>query len=165
VVPAIRREVQSVEKDLALVGINTASEEMSNRYLSSEHSLATLLSFFSLLALMLASIGLYGTMSYGVARRTKEIGIRIALGAENRDMVWMVLRETLSVFAIGVAIGLPAAAAGSRLISSMLFGVRSSDPVTIFVAVLVMLVISVAAGYLPARRATKVDPMIALRYE
>ena len=165
VVPAIRHEVQSVEKDLALLGIKTAAEEMGVRYLSSERSLATLLSFFSSLALVLASIGLYGTMSYAVQRRTKEIGIRIALGAEKSDMLWMVLRETLSLFAIGVAIGIPAAMLGSRLISSLLFGVKATDPVTILVAALLMLGIAFAAGYLPARSATKVDPMVALRYE
>jgi ABC-type antimicrobial peptide transport system permease subunit len=165
VVPAIRREVQAVEKDLALLGIKTAAEEMGARYLSSERSLATLLSFFSSLALVLASIGLYGTMSYSVQRRTKEIGIRIALGAEKSDILRMVLRETLSLFVIGVAIGIPAAMLGSRLISSMLFGVKPADPVTILAAVLLMLTIAFAAGYLPARSATKFDPMIALRYE
>jgi ABC-type antimicrobial peptide transport system permease subunit len=165
VVPLIRSEIQAVDQDLALLDIKTAAEEMEARYLSGEHSLAILLSFFTALALILASIGLYGTMSYSVERRTKEIGIRIALGAENRDMLWMVLRETLSLFAIGVAIGIPTAMAGSRLISSMLFGVSAADPVTILVAVSVMFAIAFAAGYLPARRATKVDPMVALRYE
>ncbi len=165
VIPLIRSGVQSVEKDLALLDIKTAAEEMEGRYLSGEHSLAILLSFASVLALVLASIGLYGTMAYAVDRRTKEIGIRIALGAENRDMLWLVLRETLSLFAIGVAIGIPTAMAGSRLISSMLFGVSAADPVTILVAVSVMFAIAFAAGYLPARRATKVDPMVALRYE
>lgn len=165
VAPAIRREVQSVERDLALLGIKTAAEEMGVRYLSAERSLATLLSFFSSLALVLASIGLYGTMTYTVQRRTKEIGIRIALGAEKGDMLWMVLRETLVLFAIGVAIGIPAAMLGSRLISSLLFGVTAADPVTSFVAVVLMLMIALVAGWLPARRAAQVDPMIALRYE
>jgi ABC-type antimicrobial peptide transport system permease subunit len=151
--------------DLALLGIKTEAQEMDERYLSGERSLATLLSFFGALALALASIGLYGTMSYAVERRTKEIGIRMALGAQRKDMLWMVLRETLSLLAIGVAIGIPIAIAAGRLISSMLFGVRITDPVTIAMAVAVMSVIASAAGFLPARGATKVDPMIALRYE
>ena len=165
VIPAVRKEVQSVEKDLALLGIKTEAEEIEQRYLSGERSLATLLSFFGALALALASIGLYGTMSYAVERRTKEIGIRTALGAQRNDMLWMVLRETLSLLAIGVAIGIPIAIAASRLISSMLFEVRATDLGTIAIAVLVMSAIASMAGYLPARRATKVDPMVALRYE
>lgn len=164
-IPAIRSSVQSVEKDLALLGIKTEAQEIEDRYLGSERALATLLTFFGVLAVALASIGLYGTMSYSVERRTKELGIRMALGAQRKDMISLVLRETMTLLVIGIAIGIPVAIAAGRLISSLLFGIGIADPVTIGIAALAMFVIALAAGYLPARRATKIDPMIALRYE
>ncbi|MGH9773511.1 MAG: ADOP family duplicated permease [Candidatus Acidiferrales bacterium] len=164
VIPAVRREVQSVEPNLPLVDIKTEAAEM-DEYLGDERSLATLLSFFGALALGLASIGLYGTMSYAVARRSKELGIRMVLGAQKRDMLWMVLREILSLVAIGVAIGIPVAFGAGRLLASMLFGVKTTDPETFSLCILVMFAIGILAGYLPARKATRVDPMIALRYE
>jgi ABC-type antimicrobial peptide transport system permease subunit len=115
--------------------------------------------------LMLASIGLYGLMSYTVARRTHEIGIRMALGARAGVVLWMVMREILLLVLIGVVIGLPASFAATQLISSMLFGLTPNDPLTITFATLFMIAIAAFAGYIPARRASRVDPMIALRYE
>jgi ABC-type antimicrobial peptide transport system permease subunit len=115
--------------------------------------------------LLLASIGLYGTMSYTVERRTKELGIRMALGAEKRDVLQMVLAETAILVAIGVAIGIPVTIGATRSIASMLFGVTTTDPTTLLSAVLGMFALALLAGYLPARRATKVDPTVALRYE
>lgn len=164
IVPALRQQIQTVDKDLPLTGIQTQSEEMEG-FLGDERSLATLLSFFGALALMLAAIGLYGTMSYAVERRTREIGIRMALGAQRNDVLRMVLRETLSLFAVGVVVGIPAALGAGRLISSILFGVQIADPISITVAILIMSVIALTAGYLPARRASRVDPLVALRYE
>jgi predicted permease len=164
IVSAVRQQIQSIEKDLPLVGVATQDEEVK-RQASEERSMAMLLGFFGALALVLSSIGLYGTMSYAVSRRTRELGIRLALGAQRKDLLRMVLREALQQVIIGVAIGIPVALAGARLIASMLFGVKMTDPVTISVAVLVMGAIALAAGYLPARRATKVDPIEALRYE
>jgi predicted permease len=164
IVSAVRQQIQSIEKDLPLVGVTTQDEEVMGQA-SEERSMAMLLGFFGALALVLSSIGLYGTMSYAVSRRTRELGIRLALGAQRKDLLWMVLREALQQVVIGVAIGVPVALAGARMIASMLFGVKTTDPATISVAVLVMGAIALAAGYLPARRATKVDPMIALRYE
>ena len=164
VIAALRQKAQSVDKDLPLSGIETPAADL-DEYLGDHRSLATLLSFFGALAVVLASIGLYGTMSYAVGRRTRELGIRMALGARRSDMLWMVVRETLSLVALGIAIGIPLAAASKRLIASMLFGVNTTDPTTISVAVLVMLASASLAGYLPARRATKADPLAALRYE
>jgi len=117
------------------------------------------------LALALASIGLYGVMSYAVARRTNEIGIRMALGAGNRRILGMVLREALTLIILGIAIGVPAALAASRLVTTMLFGLKAADPLTIASAIGVLAAVVLVAGYIPARRATKVDPMVALRYE
>jgi len=104
-------------------------------------------------------------MSYAVGRRTRELGIRFALGAQRGEVLRMVLRETMSLAAIGVAIGVPVALAAARLLSSMLFGVKTTDAATISTAILVMCATALLAGYLPARRATRVDPMVALRYE
>jgi predicted permease len=164
VTAALRRQVQAVDKGLPLSGIETPAADL-DEYLGDHRSLATLLVFFGALALLLASIGLYGTMSYAVGRRTKELGIRMALGAQRKDALLMILRETLSLAAVGVVTGIVIAAASERLLASMLFGVKTTDPITIAAAVLMMLATAALAGYLPARRAMKVDPMVALRYE
>jgi ABC-type antimicrobial peptide transport system permease subunit len=118
-----------------------------------------------LLAVFLSSIGTYGLMAYVVSRRTNEIGIRMALGAARANVRWLVMREILFLAAIGVAIGIPAALAGDRLVANMLFGVKSTDPASLLTAVALLLTVAVFAGYLPARRASRVDPMEALRYE
>jgi predicted permease len=164
IVSAVRQQIQSIEKDLPLVGVATQDEEVKGQA-REERSMAMLLGFFGALALVLSSIGLYGTMSYAVSRRTRELGIRLALGAQRKDLLRMVLREALQQVVIGVAVGIPVALAGARMIASMLFGVKTTDPATISVAVLVMGAIALVAGYLPARRATMVDPIEALRYE
>jgi predicted permease len=130
-----------------------------------ERLMATLSGFFGLLALLLACIGLYGILSYGVASRTNEIGIRMALGARSRDVLWLILREALLLVTIGVAVGLPIVFAVTRLASTLLFGLTPTDPVSLLLAALLMLAVAMAAGYLPSRRATRVDPMEALRCE
>jgi len=163
-IPALRQQVQAVEPDLALLNPQTITAGLE-RNISDERALAMLLSFFSALALALSAIGLYGTMSYAVSRRTKELGIRMALGADRRKILWLVLREALWQVALGVALGIPLALAATRLIASLLFGVPATDPVTLALVVLVMWAVAGVASYFPARRATKVDPMIALRYE
>jgi putative ABC transport system permease protein len=130
-----------------------------------ERLMATLSVFFGLLALLLACIGLYGILSYGVASRTNEIGIRMALGAQARNVRWLILREALLLVFIGVAVGLPMIFAVTRLVSTLLFGLTPTDPVSLLLAVLLMLAVAMVAGYLPSRRATRVDPMVALRCE
>ena len=130
-----------------------------------ERLLATLSFFFGLLALLLACIGLYGILSYGVASRTNEIGIRMAIGAGRRDVFWLILRESLLLVVVGVVVGLPIIFAVTRLASSLLFGLTPTDPLSLFLSALLMLAVALVAGYLPSRRATRVDPLIALRYE
>jgi predicted permease len=164
VIASIRSRVQAVDKHLPVVGVQTQEQEIDDN-LGGQRSLATFLSFFGALALVLASIGLYGTMSYTVERRTKELGIRMALGAEKKDLLQMVLRETATLVGMGVAIGVVVAMAATRLIASMLFDVKTTDAATISVAIFAMFAIALLAGYIPARRATKVDPTVILRYE
>ncbi len=114
---------------------------------------------------MLACIGLYGVMAHGVARRTNEIGIRMALGAQGGDIAWMVLRETLFLVVAGLVLGVPTAMLAARLISNQLFGLNPGDPLTLISAAVVLSVVALLAGYVPARKASRVDPLIALRYE
>jgi ABC-type antimicrobial peptide transport system permease subunit len=133
--------------------------------LNRERLLATLSGFFGILALLLAAIGLYGVMSYTVARRRNEIGIRMALGAEQKVILRMVLREVFVLVAVGMAAGFAAAAASTRLIASMLFDLAPGDPATLTVAGTTLLIVAALAGYLPARRAAKLDPMTTLREE
>ena len=117
------------------------------------------------LALLLASIGLFGLMSYSVARRTNEIGIRMALGAQRQDVLRLVMGESMTLVIVGVGIGLTAAMAASRLVASLLFGLAATDAATMLAAMMVLVVVSAIAGYLPARRAARVDPPVALHYE
>jgi ABC-type antimicrobial peptide transport system permease subunit len=139
--------------------------DVVNESLMQERFIAQLGSAFSLFALLLTCIGLYGVMSYAVTRRTNEIGIRIALGARGGDVVRMVMKETMLLVAIGMAIGLGAALATTRLITTLLYELSPNDPATIASAALLMAVAAAFAGYLPARRASRVDPMTALRCE
>jgi predicted permease len=163
-VTSVRRVVQSLDKNLPLMEVKTQTEQI-DQTLFQERLFAKLSSFFGLLALVLACVGLYGIMSYAVARRTNEIGIRMALGAERHNILGMVMRETLIMVALGVAIGIPAALAATRVISSMLFDLKPTDPLTIAVSASAMIAVAAFAGYVPARRASRVDPMVALRYE
>jgi len=126
---------------------------------------ATLASGFGILATLLAAIGLYGVMAYTVTRRTREIGIRMALGAKRGDVAWMVMREVLVLLVIGLVIGVPASFALSRLIQAQLYGIKPADSATLVAAILAIAAVASLAGYLPGRRATRVDPMQALRYE
>jgi ABC-type antimicrobial peptide transport system permease subunit len=147
-----------------MTGVTTLDEQVAHS-LTDQRLVAQLSTFFGLLAVFLSSIGIYGLMSYVVSRRTNEIGIRMALGAARANVRWLVMREILFMVAIGVAIGIPAVLAGDRLVANMLFGVKSTDPVSLLTAVALLLTVAVFAGYFPARRASRVDPMEALRYE
>ncbi len=144
--------------------VTTLDEQVARSY-TGERVVAQLSTFFGLLAIFLSAIGIYGLMSYVVSRRTNEIGIRMALGAERMHVRWLVMREVLILVAVGIAIGVPAALLSSRLVASMLFGLGATDAASLLAAVAVMLAIAALAGYLPARRASRVDPMVALRYE
>jgi ABC-type antimicrobial peptide transport system permease subunit len=130
-----------------------------------ERLLATLSSVFGALALLLACVGLYGLMAYAVARRTSEIGIRLALGARPHRILWLVLRETFALTLAGLAMGVPLALWAARYARSALFGIGTADPLTMAVTVATLIGTPILAGHLPARRAVRVDPMVALRYE
>jgi predicted permease len=161
---AVQRTIHEIDRNLPISNVTTLDEQVARSY-TNQRVVAQLSTFFGLLAVFLSAIGIYGLMSYVVSRRTNEIGIRMALGAARANVRWLVLREVLILVAIGVAIGAPVALLSSRLVASMLFGLHANDPFSLLAAVLVMLLIAALAGYLPARRASRVDPMVALRYE
>jgi putative ABC transport system permease protein len=161
---AIQHEIQSVDSQLAASKIRTMDQVISESTARQNFNML-LLTIFAGLALLLAAIGIYGLMSYTVEQRTQEIGIRMALGADRSDMLKLVVRQGMLLTGIGVAIGLAASFGLNRLLANLLFGVKATDPVT-YVAVAVILVsVALLACYIPARRATKIDPLVALRYE
>jgi ABC-type antimicrobial peptide transport system permease subunit len=160
----LRQMLNQANPNIILRSIKSLEAQIDETLLQ-ERLFSKVLSFFGLLALGLACVGLYGIMSYAVVCRTNEIGVRLALGAEPTDVLRMVLWETLLLGLVGVAIGVPVALSATRLLSSLLFGLRPGDPVTILLAMLVMAVVALFAGYLPARKASRVDPMVALRSE
>jgi len=163
-IAAIRQAIHEVDRTLPISDVMTLDEQVA-RSTTNQRLVAQLSAFFGLLAVFLSCIGIYGLMSYVVTRRTNEIGVRMALGAERRQVLWSVMQESLWLVIVGVAIGVPSALAGSRLISSMLYGLRADDALSLLAGVGVLSAIAALAGYLPARRASLVDPMISLRYE
>jgi predicted permease len=163
-VEIIRQRVRDIDPAVSLIESHTMEENVDRQFVQ-ERSVATLGGFFGILALLLAAIGLYGVMAQTVTRRTKEIGIRMALGAEQRRVLWMVLRDALWMVCIGAIVGIPAILALTRTAGSLLFGVKPNDPGTLMAAAGLLLAVSGFAAFLPARRATRVDPMIALRDE
>ena len=163
-IAAVRAKVRELDRNLPISNINTM-EQLVAQSVAQRRFGMILLGIFAGLALLLAGIGIYGVMSYAVTQRTQEIGIRMALGAERRDVLKMVLGQGMVLTLIGIGIGLAAAFALAQLMTGLLFGVKASDPLTFVLIALLLASVALLACYLPARRATKVDPMVALRYE
>jgi macrolide transport system ATP-binding/permease protein len=163
-VNAVRDLVQRADPRLPLSDVKSLSARI-DQTINQEIAFARLCTAFALLALAIACVGLYGTMSYNVARRTGEIGIRMALGAQRSRVLWMVLREVVLLAAVGLAIGVPTALAASKLVESFLFGMKPNDPLALTGSVVTLVSAAILAGYLPARHASRIEPMIALRHE
>ncbi len=153
-----------IDPTLPVSDMKTLEKQLDNS-LVTERLVASLSSAFGLLATLLAAIGLYGVMAYTVARRTREIGIRMSLGAASGDVVWLVMKEVLVLVAIGIGVGLPAAWRLTGLVRTQLYGIQPNDAFTIALATLGIAFVALMAGYVPAMRATRVDPMRALRWE
>lgn len=164
VLSTVRSKVQQLDRHLALTGVNTIKEIM-NQGLYAPRMGAALLSLFGLLALLLSNVGIYGVLAYNVNQRTHEIGLRMALGAKPADVFRMVVGQGLWLVLLGIGLGLAAAFGLTRFFSSLLYGVSATDPVTFVGIPLMLSVIALVACYLPAERATRVDPVVALRYE
>jgi len=160
----VRKAFAAFDPSVRLTRVKTLSELLDNS-MSLDILLAKLTGFFGLLALMLACIGLYGVMSYTVSRRTREIGLRMALGSQRSQVLGLILKESMKVVAIGVLAGIPLALIASKALSSILFRLGSSDPVSMAGVIVVLAAVSGLAGLIPALRATRVDPIVALRYE
>jgi predicted permease len=164
VVGAIRAALREIDANLPMIDIKTQQRQIADG-LRQERLFARLSTTFAVLAVVLACIGIYGVMSYSVARRTGEIGIRMAFGARYFDIAWLVLRQSVVLVAIGVVAGLAATLAATRLVSAMLYGIEPNDPATLAATALIIIATSLAAAYLPARKAARVNPMDALRCE
>jgi predicted permease len=162
--PAMRAAVRRIDANIPVYLLKTVERQRDDS-MSVERLAASLSAAFGVLATVLAAVGLYGVMAFLVARRTREIGIRMALGASSGDVLWMVVREVLLLVGLGVAIGLPVAFAVTRLLASQLYGIQPHDPAVIVAATCGMGIVAALSAYLPARRATRVDPVTALRYE
>jgi predicted permease len=161
---AIRREMAAVDAAIPILQTVTLEDQFDNT-IAQERTISTLCGFFGGLAVLLAAIGLYGVMAYTVTRRYREIGIRMALGAQQGSVLWLVLRDTAWMVGIGALIGLPAAIGLTRLVESFLYGLTPQDPTSIALATVGLLIVTGLAGYIPALRATRVDPLIALRQD
>ena len=163
-VGSIRDAIHDVDKDQPIYRVMTMEQVVSNSVAQKRFSMVLLL-IFAGVALLLAAVGIYGVMSYSVTQRTHELGIRMALGAQSGDVLKMVVRQGMGITLIGVAIGLAGAFAATKVMSSLLFGVGTHDPITFIAIPLILAGVALVACFIPALRATKVDPMIALRYE
>ena len=163
-VPAVRRQVLAVDEEQPIYNIKTM-ENVFSQSIAAPHVITSLLAIFAAVALILAAIGVYSVMSYSVAQRTHEVGVRMALGAQQQHVLRMILGHGLKLVVVGVGLGVTAAFAVTRVIANLLFGVTATDP-SIFAGVpILLIVVAILASYFPARRALKVDPIIALRNE
>jgi predicted permease len=160
----VRKAVTEVASSLPVTRVATLNEQISDS-VNLDRLVAYLTSAFGILSLVLACIGLYGVMSYTVARRTSELGIRMALGAQRAQVLWMILRESLVLVGLGLVLGLPVVFAAARFLKGMLFGLTPNDSATVAAATLLLAAIAAVAGYLPALRASRIEPLVALRYE
>jgi putative ABC transport system permease protein len=161
---AVRREIRAVDKDMPITDVATM-EEVLDREVLQRRVQMLLLSIFAAVALLLASLGIYGVLAYLVSQRTQEIGIRMALGAAPRDVLLAVAGQGMGLSIAGIALGVAAALALTRVVSRLLFGIAASDPATFLAVSLLLLVVALAACYVPARRAMRIDPIVALREE
>jgi ABC-type antimicrobial peptide transport system permease subunit len=161
---ALRQRVLKLDAAMPIFEMKTLEAQLDET-LSTERLIATLSAAFGALATLLAAIGLYGVMAFVVQRRTRELGVRMALGARQGAIMWLVMREVLLLLSIGLAIGVPSAYLLSRFVSSQLFGVQPTDGWTAVAAVVVLATVALGAGFMPARRASTIDPIQALRYE
>jgi putative ABC transport system permease protein len=161
---ALREQVHALDKEQPVANIQTLTQVVDES-LAQPRLNTLLLGAFAALALLLAAMGIYGVLSYSVTQRTHEIGIRMALGADGRDVLWLMLGHGLFLTMMGVTAGLAASFGLTRLMAALLFGVRATDPATFVVVSVVLTGVALLASYLPARRAVKVDPIVALRYE
>jgi putative ABC transport system permease protein len=161
---SVRREVQSLERNLPVANPTLLRESLNNSLYAARMG-ALLLGVFGSLALVLAAVGLYGVMSFSVSRRTRELGIRMALGARAADVFRMVLRQGMTLVLLGIAVGLVASTLMTRLLQSFLYGISTTDALTFASVPMMLALVAFLACYIPARRATKVDPLVALRYE
>jgi predicted permease len=164
VIANVRQAIKQTNQNVPIDDVVTLTDHIG-RSLVQQKLIARLASFFGILAVLLSCIGLYGLMSYAVARRTNEIGIRMALGARSTNVLWLILRESMTLVVIGIVLGLVASLLTTKTAKSLLFGLKPNDPLTIVVASMLLLAVALFAGYLPARRAARVDPMTALREE
>jgi putative ABC transport system permease protein len=164
VAAAIREEVRKMDKDLPVTDV-AAMPDIIEASVAQPRVGTFLLGVFAVMALVLAATGIFGVISYSVSCRTNEMGIRMALGASSGTILRMVLRETLLLAFAGLAVGVPGALVAARLLGHLLFGVSANDPVTLAAVAATLATVAALAGYLPARRAMRVDPMVALRYE
>jgi putative ABC transport system permease protein len=162
--PALRSRVAEIDKDVQVLSASTMDSLISSSLKRPRFNMLLLL-IFAGAALVLASVGLYGVISYSVSQRTREMGIRLALGAQPRRVVQKVMFETLTLVLVGVVLGLFAARLAAQVLTTMLFGVKATDPMTFILVTMLVVAVAALAGYIPASRASKVDPLIALRYE
>jgi predicted permease len=160
----IRQIVNNLDPNLPVFQMKTLDAQMEESLIT-ERLVATLSAGFGILATLLAAIGLYGVMAYMVAQRTREIGVRMALGAASTDVLWLVMKDVVILAGIGIAVGLPAAWGLTRMVKSQLYGIEPNDPYTVAAAAVGIAFVALLAGYIPARKATRVEPMVALRWE